>query len=422
MKLLIPKCQVRGRWETSRKEIVCSAWKHAVNIWFDGDLICTINNPLFEKGRIYDFPVVYESQRSEKKIVDSRNDAEQVDIQLKGHNSKVGFATNISSSIYSLLEEFDMGSKEYEILQNRLRIGRAIQGEIIDGVKGLEVPPFREHWTNKMEIPEDASEEDKERIKLYNRVVCKIRPAYFRFLYPHYMRKYNKELRAFDIGARQQFRCSFESIYKSTAMTDKQAAMLSAYRRTSEFLNNHSVVNRISDHMRQKTALASKHTKALAGTFDYSILLSGEEKPNSYYIAKMKEYLQEYKAFKRSLREGGGRSVKTIDEFLSYLREECYANISSSEQELTDCAVLVTYGDEISMLEFPWAMFPNGVLNNLLRDNDGTIKLPVKDDCGDIEYLWSRYRFEEFPISYLYGEDDEDVVDEDEEEEIDYGD
>ena len=68
---------------------------------FDGDLICTINNDVIKAGKMFDYPIMYESLKSEKSIVDSRNDEEQVKTQLHGHNSKVGFATNISSSLYS---------------------------------------------------------------------------------------------------------------------------------------------------------------------------------------------------------------------------------------------------------------------------------------------------------------------------------
>ena len=97
------------------------------------------------KGRIPGLPIVYESQKSPKIIVDSRDDKKQVESQLNGHNSKVGFATNISSSLYCLLEKFPVGSIEHETILKRLKIGRVIQGEIIDGVKGLQVPPFRSH-------------------------------------------------------------------------------------------------------------------------------------------------------------------------------------------------------------------------------------------------------------------------------------
>jgi len=38
---------------------------------FDGDLICTINNPIMIKGKQDGLPIMYESSKTEKKIIDS---------------------------------------------------------------------------------------------------------------------------------------------------------------------------------------------------------------------------------------------------------------------------------------------------------------------------------------------------------------
>ena len=40
-----------------------------------------------------------------------------------------------------MLDEYPMGSEEREIILNRLKIGQVIQGEIIDGVKGVRGSP-----------------------------------------------------------------------------------------------------------------------------------------------------------------------------------------------------------------------------------------------------------------------------------------
>ena len=179
---------------------------------FDGDLICTINNKTILKGRIPGIPIIYESKKAEKTIVDSRDDQKNVECQLNGYNSKVGFATNISSSIYTMLEEFPMGSEEQDALLKRLKIGRVIQGEIIDGVKGLSVPPFREHWTKYKKINKDMTSEEAYRWDFNNKILCNVRPAYFRFLYPHYMNRYNKEIKKYNIYSRLAFNKSFIEI------------------------------------------------------------------------------------------------------------------------------------------------------------------------------------------------------------------
>lgn len=371
---------------------------------FDGDLICTINNPIIIKGKIDGIPIVYESKKSEKVIIDSRDDKKQVECQLNGYNSKVGFATNISSSLYALLEEFPIDSPEYNTISNRLKIGRVIQGEIIDGVKGLKVPPFRNHWTKYKKITEDMTPEEKEKWEFNNRILCKIRPAFFRFLYPHYMTKYNKELKRYDIYCHLNFRKSFDAIVKLKRKTEEQIKTVENYKKHSFFLNNNSVANRISSHMYTSEHLIRKYSNKSSKDFDYSILKSKEKEINPYLLKQMKDTLQEYKSFKKGIRRDLPNSFENIDAFISYLRKKCISEISSNEQELVNYAIEVTYGDETNMVEFAWKMFPNGILQNIIENSSGKILFPIQDDNGDIEYLWNRYSLKEFSLGDIYEE------------------
>lgn len=369
---------------------------------FDGDLICTVNNDTMAKGKIDGIPIMYESTKSEKVIVDSRNDKEQVDSQLNGHNSKVGFATNISSSLYSLLEEFPINSPERDTILKRLKIGRAIQGEIIDGVKGLKVPPFRNHWTRYKKITADMTPEETKKWKFNNRVLCQVRPAFFRFLYPHYMSRYNKELKKYNTYCILAFGIPFMEILKSTERTEEQEQVVSDYRKRTFFLDNNSVVNRISNYMRTNIGLVGKYSAKTSRDFDYSVLQSPDRELNVYKMGQMKAYLQEYKAFKKGLRHDLANSYDSMDSFVAYLRNECSTEISSNESELADYAIEITYGGEVSMVEFAWKMFPNGIIENIINRSDGVIQFPVLDEEGDIEYLWNKYSIKEFTIEELY--------------------
>ena len=371
---------------------------------FDGDLVCTINNETMIKGKVDGIPIIYESKKTEKTLVDSRDDKKQVDGQLNGYNSKVGFATNISSSLYALLEEFPKGSIEQETILKRLKIGRVIQGEIIDGVKGLKVPPFRDHWTKYKRIVEDMTVEEKEKWKLYNSILCKIRPSFFRFLYPHYMTRYNKELKKYNIYCHLIFNKSFDEILKAKSRTLEEERIIADYKWNSFFLDNNSVVNRISRYMRANLGLIGKYSTKSTQAFDYSILKNKNHALDEDGLLKMKSYLQEYKAFKRGMRHDLKTSYENLDAFVAYLRKECSSTISSNESELADYAVEITYGNEISSVEFCWKLFPQGILQNIMQNSSGIIKFPVQDDNGNITYLWNKYSIKEFSLEELYEE------------------
>jgi hypothetical protein len=371
---------------------------------FDGDLICTINNPTMIRGKISGIPIMYESQKTEKTLVDSRDDKKQVEGQLNGYNSKVGFATNISSSLYALLEEFPEGSKEHETILKRLKIGRVIQGEIIDSVKGLKVPPFRNHWTKWKKITDSMTPEEQERYKFNNSILCEIRPAFFRFLYPHYMSRYNKELKKYNLYSHLTFRKSFDDICKMKNKTEEQDKLIKSYKYHSFFLDNNSAVNHISRYMREKVALIGKYSAKLSQGFDHSVLINKNYTLNPYGMEQMKLYLQEYKAFKRGLRHDSAHTYDNLDSFISYLRKECISTISSNESELATYAVRATYDGEVSMVEFAWRMFPNGILENIMENSSGAIEFPVQDDNGKINYLWNKYSLKEISLEELYEE------------------
>jgi len=352
------------------------------------------------RARIPAIPIMYESRKAEKEIVDSRDDRKQVEGQLKGHNSKVGFATNISSSLYALMEEFPADSVEHNTILKRLKIGRVIQGEIIDGVKGLTVPEFRNHWV-KYKSPDADDVTDKEKQELYNRILCKIRPAFFRFLYPHYMSRYNKEVKKYNVYSHLQFGKSFDEIMKSTSRNAEEEKMIENYKWYTFFLDNNSVVNRISRYMRTSLGLIGKYSTKSSQDFDHTILINKAFKTNVYDTIKMKGYLQKYKAFKRGIYHDIQNSYENIDAFIAHLRKECEENISPNESELVNYAIEVTYNGEVSMVEFAWKMFPNGMLNNIMSNAPEKIAFPVQDENGDIEYLWNRYSMQEFPLKEI---------------------
>lgn len=369
---------------------------------FDGDLICTINNEVMKKSRIVDLPIIYESKKAEKCVVDLRNDRQQVECQLNGYNSKVGFATNISSSLYALLETFPSETDEYQAIMNRLKIGRAIQGEIIDGVKGLKVPPFRNHWVKYRKVTDDMSDEEKEKWNFYNNILVEVRPAFFRFLYPHYMSRYNKEVKKYNVYSHLMFGKSLEEVMRQSYKTADQKEMITSYTTHSFFLDNNSVVNKICRYMRATLGLIGKYSSNSSQQFDYTVLKNKDFELNFYGLSQMKQYLQEYKTFKKGIRNNLNNSYENVDVFIAYLRKECHSNISSNESELANYAIEVTYGDEVSMVEFAWKMFPNGMLENILASSSGVLFLPVQKEDGSTEYLWNRYEFQEYPLEALY--------------------
>jgi hypothetical protein len=177
--------------------------------------------------------------------------------------------------------------------------------------------------------------------------------------------------------------------------------MIADYKKHSFFLDNNSVVNRISRYMYNNTARVSKYSLATAKAFNYKVLLNPEHVLDENLLTAMRNCLQEYKSFKRNSHKDG-LGYGNLDAFTAYLRKKCLTNISSNESELADYAIQITYGEEKSMVEFAWRLFSQGIIQNLLKNSKGTFQFPVADETGNIEYLWNRYSLQEFPIEKLY--------------------
>ena len=148
--------------------------------------------------------------------------------------------------------------------------------------------------------------------------------------------------------------------------------------------------------------MSSTNSRKISNKYDTSIIQQTLFNPLPEKLELMKKYLQEYKAFKKAMRVGIDSPYNSLEAFMSYLREKCIKTISSNEQELANYAIEVTYNDEHYMVEFPWKMFPEALLQNIIENSHDKLQFPVLDDNGEIEYLWNRYSMQHFNIEDIY--------------------
>lgn len=159
----------------------------------DGDQVATIDHPSFIKCRIDGLPIFYDTTKPKKISITKESEMEVYKSHLMGMNQKVGYFTNVSTTLYTLLNNFTKGSDEYNAILQRLQWGRAMQGLEIDRIKGLAVPPFPEHFVKWVKITDDMSPEEIKRQEFYNKLIAEKRPLFMIWLYNSYRKKYKKE-------------------------------------------------------------------------------------------------------------------------------------------------------------------------------------------------------------------------------------
>jgi hypothetical protein len=357
---------------------------------FDGDLIFTTSSPEFIKGRQDGLPIYYDKRMATKDYVDEDSLWET---DAHGFNSKVGLVTNVSSTYHTLKDEFDKDSPEWKELERRLILLRMYQGESIDTAKnGGLVENMPERWLKWEKVDENLPEPEKKLKELNNRLLADRRPEFTRWLYSSYSKRYRDEIAMLNYVSMTKFGYSFEDLLLFSERTEQEQSLVNEYKKMSFFINNDSVMNRVSRHMMKEVKEAKSGSKSIE--FDHRILLSdGFSGIDKSKLGKMQELFKRYNAMRHSLKHGDPENYKSVEYIISQIRREAFSTISSNESELADIAVILTYGVlQHSTKAFAWNVFGNGIVENLLGKSAGIAKVPVFDDGGELEYLYQNYK------------------------------
>jgi hypothetical protein len=366
---------------------------------FDADECATINSKEIINGRIGGNPILYTTMKPEKILIARDTEymvTEYCISQIK--TSKVGFLTNVSSALYSLRDNFIKGSPAYEAIEQRLKYGRAAQGLEIDRTKGLIVPDFPDHFVKWKKITDDMTDEEKAFWQFNNQIVANKRPKFFIRLYRHYAKRWRKEILKYDTYSKIRFERNFADMLNDDNLPHEQQELVNLYRERSFFLDNNSVMNRISRYVEKELKNVKLQLREGSKGFDYRLLTSsGFKVPAHNEIDKMQLLFKEFKALKRSIQDDSfvysHEDYATLDQIIAHIKNRAYESISSNSAELADIAVYLCYAKlGKASKSFAWSCFGREIVQNIQdRVNVKSVRVPVPNPNGNIEYLWGKY-------------------------------
>jgi hypothetical protein len=373
----------------------------------DGDILCLTNQREIIEGAYGGLPIMYETKNATKsKIVES----ELYKSDMKGFNTKVGFLTNLSTTMYSMLPMFDEVSSEYKEIIRRLKQCRKEQGVIIDGTKGLVIKPIPAHWTKWTKITEDMSEEEIEKANFNNSILIDKRPQFMQHLYSSYSKSYRKYFSGYDILTQANFRMFLDELLEidEKDLTKKQREFLDKFYRYNPLLDSDCVMNNISKYMQKKTKEIK--LKSSSGKIEdiIKMLKSNDFDVDKVKLDKLYNIYKKYKSGRRNFNsikdDEDNTRFKTIEQYNKAIRQESLV-ISSDICELASLAVVLVYelfpSDNKS---FAWAIFGDGIIENIKENKQKNIEMPFLDENGDIEYLGKRYSRKELIVDDNDGE------------------
>ena len=211
-------------------------------------------------------------------------------------------------------------------------------------------------------------------------------------------KRYNSEFMAYDNISRVIYNMGLRELMSIENPTTDQKSLIDTYRTKSFFIDNHSIMNRVSHYMEHKIKDMSRERREIARTFDYRKILSKRNYSlNKNDLDKMQILFKEYKSLKRALREGlqdyTEENYSSLDQIRRYINKRAYATISSNAEDLANMAVCLCYSvlGETSR-KFAWECFGQEIVENIKkRKKDNFVRVPIKNKNGSFEYLFSRY-------------------------------
>lgn len=363
---------------------------------YDLDLICTIHSPEIIKGRVKGYPVMYDTVKASKVKLDSGYHSLLHNSQLlQIKTNKIGFLTNVSSALYSLLYDFEEGSDEHTAILQRLKYGRVSQGLAIDSTKGIETDPFPEHFVKWKKITDDMTEDEKELQEFYNRILAEKRPYFMRWLYPHYNRRYVREISGYDNISRTKWGMSFDELWKVYNPTEEQQVVMDSYKKRTFFINNNSTMNRVSKHV-DKSIKQFAVIQRETNNFDFTVLLAEGKKVTKFSLDKAGLLYKEWKSLNKSFRDSHNHSdlgYESLEQIDRYINKRAYDTITVDPLDMGNIMATLCYRTlGVQSRGFLWRVFGREVLENMKsKRTEKFVRVPMYNEKGTKEYLWSKY-------------------------------
>jgi hypothetical protein len=350
---------------------------------FDGDICLTTDKKEFVDLSYGGNPIIYERKSAKKEII--QEDSLWLH-DLKAMGSRIGFITNISTTLYSSLPLYGVDSVEHQTILNRIKLCCCAQSMEIDHAKGIETKPFSKWWTNWTKLKEEMPEEEKKQATFNNSIVCDKRPLFFRWLYPNYNHDYIKHRNNYENYSWSKFDFGIDELLAKEEKTEYQQVIVKNYNRYNPLLEINSIMQKTSFYMQSKVKQIKQCNKSQR--YDYTFLFgaTGLSEEELYRLKKLHE---KFRFHKQKIAEN---DCDTVEQYLSLLRKEILT-ISNNIKDLVIASLVLDS-------KFAFQVLGNDLVTLLTRVKKGKVNTLVVDDQGEITYLGKRYAIKNEKINY----------------------
>ena len=379
----IKTCILLNSWDTTA--IRCNGED------YDSDSnFCTDNRVLLDAFE-YKTTLMCEQESSVKKVP---TEYDYIMSDINGFGDSIGSVTNKATNMISLREQFEPDSEEYKRLTYRISTMMNFQQNAIDRIKGVVARPVPKEWLNpRMFKIEDGDSEEVALDKQINvNIAAEIKPWFFIYRYSQLKSELDKYLKSVKSNCKIRFGKSLEALCSSEVKSEEEKAFIYNYEKYMPVSRAPGTMNRICWRIEDEF----KTTNVLPNVkFDCSILKSDIEYTQEEYEAikqlydeynkNMQLFLKQQKQNEFGDDEVGFDVMHLKDIFI----DECI-KVCPNLEVLANIVVDLCYTSSKNKT-FAWDVAGEQIFNNVLKNNGYTIKYPVKDENGDIEFNGNKY-------------------------------
>lgn len=357
---------------------------------FDGDLVMlTDNRVLVEK--LNPLPALMCAQRRANKCIPTEQDFIVTNINSFGN--EIGQTTNWITSMYEVQSHYEKGSKEYEMLDYRIKCGQLYQQNTIDKAKGIVCKPMPKYWHDRREAMKFNSDNET---GFFVDIVADKKPYFMIYIYPALMREYKDYIKKTSKNVLRRFGITLDELLNrdDAELNDEQKEFIEYYHKFLPVGEGSCIMNKICRRF-EETFDKKLAPKTPTEEFDYSVMKS----ERSYNATKYYKIMKLYEEFNSKI-----RSLSIIKNTKRMDKNDCASAINIINNSFEkDCSVVCSNDEELcnilldicykrnSTKRFVWSMCGKTIIKNLLNKNDNYIQFPKLSDNGDIYYAGNTY-------------------------------
>lgn len=368
---------------------------------FDKDGDCVINTSFdLLVRKTQQLPAIVCVQRKAPKCVPNNDDIMRSNINSFGN--AVGGVTNKITSMFEVQANFPKDSREYRLLDYRIKCGQLYQQNAIDKTKGIEAKPMPDTWYNWIANKQTKATDNEQRKSFWmnRKIIADKKPYFMQYIYPSERAELNSYRKKNNEKSLMRFRLTLDQLEKKENKTKEEERFISCYYDRMPLGIGPCTINKICWRIEE---LFDHINFSDDVDFDYTIMKSDIAYSDKVY-GKIKKL---YESYKRSLQsyiqyaktERIKSDERQIQKYL--LKEEfkgkCLRDCPN-EDMLCNIVLDLCYSKSKNSKQFAWDMCGEVFIKNLLRRNNYKISYPEFDECGEIEFAGMNFSMKQVDI------------------------